>query len=92
MATKDITDLQVLRAQKKWRKNQTGPWAYEILHAETGQPLKVCYRALERAYQHGLLECGVSLRTAWFTKKGIALLDSANADVLAHADKELTDQ
>lgn len=87
MATKDITDIQVLRAQDAWRKNTRGPWSYEILHAETGEPIKVCYRALERAYKRGLLECGVSLRTAWFTKKGSDLLDSANAEA-RHAAKD----
>ena len=76
MATKDITDLQVLQAQVKWRENQSGLWSCEILAQETGEPVKVCYRALERAYRRGLLECGVSLRTAWLTKKGCDLLDA----------------
>ena len=30
--------------------------------------------AMERAYDHGLIECGVSLRTGWLTAKGEALL------------------
>jgi hypothetical protein len=76
VATKDISDIQVLLAQDQWRKNPAGKFSYEILHEQTGYPIKVCYRSLERAYKRGLLEYGVSLRTAWFTKKGDALLKS----------------
>lgn len=50
------------------------PWPYELLAQWTGQPEKVCYRAMERAEENGLLEYGVSLRTAWLTDKGKALL------------------
>jgi len=71
---KDITDEQVLRAVIKSRETDFTPWPYEILEAETGQPEKVCYRAMERADRRGLLEYGVSLRTAWLTDKGKALL------------------
>lgn len=74
MAMKDITDLQVVQAQQRWQENQEGQWAYEILATETGQPEKVCYRCMERAAERGLLEYGVSLRTAWLTEKGKALL------------------
>ena len=81
MATKDITDLQVLRAQDQWRSNQRGPWAYEILAAETGECLKVCYRAMERAARRGLLDYGVSLRTAWFTKKGNDIFEANDKDL-----------
>jgi hypothetical protein len=74
MAMKDITDLQVVQAQQRWHDNRQGPWAYEILEAETGQPEKVCYKCMERAADRDLLEYGVSLRTAWLTDKGKALL------------------
>lgn len=74
MATKHISDIQVLLAQKEWRQNQQGPWAYQILAMQTGEPPKVCIRAMERAHVRGLLEYGVSLRTAWFTKKGADLI------------------
>jgi hypothetical protein len=47
------------------------PYPYEALAAETGQAEKVCYRAMERAYDRGLLECGVSLRTGWLTPAGV---------------------
>jgi hypothetical protein len=78
MATKDITDAQVVKAQDQWLKNQQGPWAYEILESETGESVKVCYRAMERAERRGLLEYGVSLRTAWITTKGAALLTKSS--------------
>jgi len=35
---------------------------------------KVCYRAMERAESHGLIDYGVSLRSGWLTNKGILLL------------------
>lgn len=50
------------------------PFPYEALALETGQPEKVCYRAMERADRRGLIECGVSLRTGWLTKAGAELL------------------
>lgn len=77
MAMKDITDLQVVQAQQRWRDNRNGPFGYEILAAETGQADKVCYRCLERAAARGLLDYGVSLRTAWLTESGMALLASS---------------
>lgn len=46
------------------------PYPYEALAAETGQPEKVCFRAMERAADRGLIEYGVSLRTGWLTEKG----------------------
>lgn len=48
---------------------------YEALAQATGECEKVCYRAMERADKHGLLEYGVSLRTAWLTAAGRELLD-----------------
>lgn len=50
------------------------PFPYEALAVETGQPEKVCFRAMERALDRGLIECGVSIRTGWLTDKGKQLL------------------
>lgn len=76
MGTKDITDLDVCRAVADFRAGGLeGRWPYELLAQWTGQPEKVCYRAMERAERRGLLEYGVSLRTAWLTDAGRALLD-----------------
>lgn len=41
-----------------------------ILKSRTGQPEKVIFRCLERAVDRGLLDYGVSLRTAWLPEKG----------------------
>jgi hypothetical protein len=56
-------------------QDPTPPFPYEALAAETGQAEKVCYRAMERAYDRGLIECGVSLRTGWLTPAGRALVE-----------------
>ena len=58
MATKDITDAQVVRAVAK---SKDGSCPLAILEAETSQPEKVCFRAMERAHRRGYLEYGVSL-------------------------------
>lgn len=74
MATKDVTDLMVCRACKQFHGTHGGPFVNEILQAQTGEPLKVCDRAMERSQERGLIDCGVSLRTAWVTAKGEELL------------------
>jgi len=70
MATKDITDAQVVRAVAK---SKDGSCPLAILEAETSQPEKVCFRAMERAHRRGYLDYGVSLRTAWLTESGAEL-------------------
>lgn len=72
MATKDISDQQVARAYAE--KEKTRETAEVVLARMTGQPLKVCFRAMERAAGRDLIEYGVSLRTGWLTEKGEALL------------------
>lgn len=83
MATKDITDKQVIEAYGEYHEAKKGrtsfieeefEWPYDILHRTTGQPVKVCYRAMERAEERGYIEYGVSLRTGWITDKGKELL------------------
>lgn len=93
MATKDITDTQVVKAAtvhwaiyKAGVKN--GPSTAAILSGMTGQPEKVCWRAVERAIRHGYLEHGVSLRSSWVTEKGKALVDAAINDVAMNAFAE----
>lgn len=54
------------------------PWPYDLLAEWTGQPIKVCYRAMERAEERGLIEYGTSLRTGWLTEKGKALLQKSS--------------
>lgn len=75
MSTKDISDLQVLEACRDWQL--AGQFADTLLAVRTTQHPKVAHRALERADQRGLIEWGVSLRTAWPTPAGRALLEQA---------------
>ena len=78
MSTKDVTDLMVCEAYALKRKeyDETGDYSfpYETLMIRTGECFKVCYRAMERACNRGLIEYGVSLRTGWLTDKGLALV------------------
>lgn len=82
MATKDITDLQVLQTYEERatlrdlpeNKDKHVPYVDELLSEKTNQPLKVCYRAMERAERRGYLEYGMWLRGAWLTEKGEAFL------------------
>lgn len=85
MATKDISDRTVCLAYEEARLRKIAldnnylkilPCKYpnEILYEITGQPEKVCYRAMERAAKRGYIEYGVSLRTGWLTDKGDELL------------------
>lgn len=73
MAVKDVTDADVVRACLEFHKDRSGKFALDLLAEATGQPVKVCYRAMERAEKRGLIDYGVSLRTAWATAKGAAL-------------------
>lgn len=72
MAVKDITDVQVCLAvvERKMR----GSSACQVLHEMTGQPMKVCWRALERAERRGLIDCGSSLNVAYLIPEGFLLL------------------
>ena len=85
MATKDVTDLMVCEAYAEAERQRGGEWSndyeypYDILMKQTGECFKVCYRAMERAADRRLVECGVSLRTGWLTEKGRALLVTPNA-------------
>ena len=72
MATKDISDIQVIKAYLEYK--QTRHFPYDILYRDTGQPIKVCYRAMERAEKRGYIDYGTSLRTGWVTEKGYGLL------------------
>ena len=74
MATKDISDRQVVQASADSHAVRLAVRPMEFLAERTGQPEKVCYRAMERAYRHGLIEFGVSLETAWPTDRGKEVL------------------
>jgi hypothetical protein len=74
MATKNITDEMVVDAVNRTWGIASAVWPYELLSKETGECEKVCYRAMERADRHGLIEWGVSLRSGWLTPRGKKLL------------------
>ena len=70
---KSITDLQVVTACNKSHVEHKHS-SIAILMAETGMPWKVVYRAMERAKRRKLIDCGVSIGTAWVTDKGRLML------------------
>ena len=76
MAVKDISDSQIIRACIKAHANPSirSERSIEILMDMTEQCVKVCFRAMERAYSRGYIECGVSLCGAWATQKGRDLI------------------
>ncbi|MGU3466407.1 hypothetical protein ACLBXO_16295 [Methylobacterium sp. C33D] len=80
MAMKDIPDLMVLQAymqafcEREILGSEAWRFPYVILQEWTKQPLKVCYRCMERACDRGLIEYGVSLRCGWIDPKGYELL------------------
>jgi hypothetical protein len=76
MATKDITDAQVVQAVIDSKASGREWWPYDLIMQQTGECFKVCYAAMERSSGRDLIECGVSLRTAWVTPKGRELIDA----------------
>jgi hypothetical protein len=73
MSVKNVTDTMVCLAVHC--RGQTGQCPLVTLSGITGETEKVCWRAMERAERHGLIEYGVSLRAAWLTNKGKQLLE-----------------
>lgn len=81
MARKHVSDVQVCRAYVKAAQMREGhqpgqpcTWPYDVLAKETGQCEKVCFRAMERAFERGLIDYGTSLRSGWLTDAGKALI------------------
>ena len=78
MATKDISDIQVLAAYQEMNvaRDESGltEHADVILQRMTGEPEKVCLCAMERACSRGLVDYGMWLRRGWITEKGHAML------------------
>lgn len=73
MAVKDITDLQVCKAIDAFWRDAHGP-ILRALPEATGQPEKVCWRAIERACLRDLIDYGSSLNVAFLTDKGKRLI------------------
>ena len=62
MKRSDITTAMVLEAA------ESGTGTLDRLMETTGAPLKVCWRAIEREVDKGLLDYGTSARFAWVVK------------------------
>lgn len=82
MSRKDVTDLQVCRAYELWRAELQSLGAgarrpTQLLQEWTDEPLKVCWRAMERACGRGLVEYGTSLDSGWLTEKGKRVIAEA---------------
>lgn len=68
---KYVPDKMVVLAAMTKERNQ---FTLDQLVRISGQPEKVCFRAIERAIDRGYCDCGISTRTAWATDEGKALL------------------
>lgn len=75
MAVKDISDYDCCVAASISFGHGGNLRTGDALHYRTGQPEKVCQRALERAIGRGYLDCGINEWNAFLTDKGRALLD-----------------
>ena len=73
MKTSDITDKMVVEAAIEFQKDRSD-FITDILQKKTGAPIKIVIAAMERADHRGLIDYGVSLRTAWPTDKGLSIL------------------
>lgn len=75
MKRSDISDIQVVACAASYQsQTPVSSFVTDLIVEETGAPYKVAEAAMERALDHGLIEYGVSLRTAWPTREGMALL------------------
>jgi hypothetical protein len=75
MARKDISDLVVCQAYHNFKLTNERPLSY--LQRVTGEPEKVCWRAMQRACNRDLVDYGVSLSVAWLTIKGREMVENA---------------
>lgn len=91
MARKDISDLTVCKAFAERMKQIEARLDFglpsegvvDLLHKWTGEPRKVCYRAMERALAHKLVDYGTCLAWGFLTPKGEALVqDEINEDIV----------
>lgn len=80
VSRKDISDEVVCRAYA-WASHSPGLETAEVVLMNfTNAPIKVCMAAIERAFDRGLVDCGVSLRTGWLTPKGDECLRRAQTE------------
>lgn len=70
MKRKDIPTISVLKAYKKMEDTVRGKFVDEILMEEFNAPEKLVYSAINRDYDKGFIEFGVSIRSGWLTESG----------------------
>lgn len=75
MKRSDIPTKAVLIACHRFHDGD-GSAPYKVLADKFNAPEKVVYAAMEREDNKGLIDYGVSLRTAWVTPKGYEFLKS----------------
>jgi hypothetical protein len=93
MPRRDVTDIQVCQAYGLKNKEAKAGRSFDVIEhlaVHTGQPEKVVYRAMERAYRHGLVEFGVSLRSGWLTEKGEGMVQVRPQNVNVNPDPKLS--
>lgn len=71
----DITDIDVCLAVEEYQKEKN-LYPYELLADKFNCDEKLAYSACERAFNHDLIDYGVSLRTGWLTEKGKQLISN----------------
>jgi hypothetical protein len=76
MARKNISDKAVCEAYRAYAEDPSRNSPERYLMTLTGEAEKVCWAAMERALERGLIDYGVSLRAGWLTEKGKALLET----------------
>lgn len=76
MARKNISDKDVVCAVSLARDSGFTWRPIDILKEKTGEPWKVCLRAIERAFERGFLDYGVSIEVPWVTEEGKIFLQS----------------
>jgi hypothetical protein len=74
MKRSDIPTIEVMKAYHQYSTDRFGDFPTKILMDKFNAPEKLVYSAIQRDYDNGLIEFGVSLRTGWLTDKGVELL------------------
>ena len=74
MSRKDVTTLLVLRAYRDTQVHRC-----EALVSITGECEKVCFRAIEREHDRGMIDYGMSLGNGWLTMAGLSELKRLDA-------------
>jgi hypothetical protein len=75
--------LGYLEYNARCRAGDYNKTADDVLKELTKKPMRVIWRAMHRACNRQFIEFGVSLRTGWPTREGLALLDRAAEELRA---------